>query len=386
MALTITDILQLQSLQKFELVSGKKGLNHYVTSAEIADYEFCSDILHPLENPFEKESLVLSSLLFAKGRPEEILPAVEKLFESGVSGFAYKTVFFSDLPAEVLDFSNENNFPIFRFGMDAFFENVIFEIMDAIQSDDTNLLTENNLSRMINNDLPQSQVYFLSKNISLLFKEYAMGVYIKNCSDEFYMNLDRYFKNFYLNKGLNGKAILCKYKNGLFAILTSRQPSSDAFRIILDEMLDFFDLKNMSDLFVCRSEIHRSYEELDFCFRESYHTYLASYAEKRNLGDYSRLGTYQFLIPQQDSRSMRAFVERYISPLLVRPEYFDTMKCLVLSGGDVSEAAEIFHCHQNTIRYRVSKIKELLHLENETDQNFFSMLSDAMRVYLLMQP
>ena len=96
-----------------------------------------------------------------------------------------------------------------------------------------------------------------------------MGAYIKNCSDEFYMNLDRYFKNFYLNKGLNGKAILCKYKNGLFAILTSRQPSSDAFRIILDEMLDFFDLKNMSDLFVCRSEIHRSYEELDFCFRES---------------------------------------------------------------------------------------------------------------------
>ena len=56
MALTITDILQLQSLQKFELVSGKKGLNHYVTSAEIADYEFCSDILYPLENPFEKET------------------------------------------------------------------------------------------------------------------------------------------------------------------------------------------------------------------------------------------------------------------------------------------------------------------------------------------
>ena len=184
MALTITDILQLQSLQKFELVSGKKGLAHYVTSAEIADYEFCSDILHPLENLFEKESLVLSSLLFAKGHPEEILPAVEKLFESGVSGFAYKTVFFSDLPAEVLDFSNENNFPIFRFGMDAFFENIIFEIMDAIQSDDTNLLTENNLSKMINNDLPRSQVYFLSKNISLLFKEYAMGAYIKNCSDE----------------------------------------------------------------------------------------------------------------------------------------------------------------------------------------------------------
>ena len=69
MALTITDILQLQSLQKFELVSGKKGLAHYVTSAEIADYEFCSDILHPLENLFEKESLVLIQPFFCKRPP-----------------------------------------------------------------------------------------------------------------------------------------------------------------------------------------------------------------------------------------------------------------------------------------------------------------------------
>ena len=78
MALTIKDILQLHSLKKMELISGYQGLLHYVSSAGIADYEFCSDLDYPRENAFEKGSFVLSSLLFAKENPASILPAVKQ--------------------------------------------------------------------------------------------------------------------------------------------------------------------------------------------------------------------------------------------------------------------------------------------------------------------
>lgn len=88
MALTIKDILQLQSLHGFQLISGHKGLSRYVTSAGILDYEVCPDIDYPREAAFEKDSVVLSSLLFAKDNHELILPAVEHLYSSGVSGFA----------------------------------------------------------------------------------------------------------------------------------------------------------------------------------------------------------------------------------------------------------------------------------------------------------
>ena len=133
MALTIKDILQLHSLKKMELISGYQGLLHYVSSAGIADYEFCSDLDYPRENAFEKGSFVLSSLLFAKENPASILPAVKQLFEAGVSALAYKTVIFQDLPEEVIVFSNENDFPIFRFGTNVYFENIIFEITDAMR-------------------------------------------------------------------------------------------------------------------------------------------------------------------------------------------------------------------------------------------------------------
>ena len=392
MALTIKDILQLQSLQGFQLISGHKGLSRYVTSAGILDYETCPDIDYPREAAFEKDSVVLSSLLFANGRPELILPAVEQLYSSGVSGFAYKTVIYSSLPEEVTRFSEEHDFPIFCFGKDTYFENIIFEVMNAVLSDDTNLLTESTIKKMIENDLSKSQVYFLSKNVSLKFKEYAMGVYIKDSSGDLCADIDRYLKNFYLNRNLNDKALMCKYEDGIFAVLTAHQPRQDSFSLILDNLLIFLNpacdsefgtFGSKSGFTVNCSNIHMPHENLDLCFRESYFTYLASSAESRNFRYYSSIGTYQFLIPQRDTEIMQTYMENIINPLKARPEYFETVHRLVLYGGDTCLTADYFGCHQNTIRYRLGKIKALLHLESETEQDFYAVLAAAMRLYLI---
>ena len=179
MALTVKDILQLQSLCSFRLHAGQKGLSRYVVSAGIGDYEFCADIDFPRQTAFEADSLVLSSLLFAKGRPELLLPAVQQLYEAGVSGLAYKTVIFHELPDDVLAFCNAHAFPLFSFGSDAYFENIIYEIMNAVRADDTNLLTEGNIRRMLADDFAKSQVTLLAKSLSLAFKAHVMGVYIK---------------------------------------------------------------------------------------------------------------------------------------------------------------------------------------------------------------
>lgn len=386
MALTVRDMLQLQSLQSFQLIAGQDGLSNHVTSAGIGDYEFCSDIDYPQENAFEKDSLVFSSLLFAKDNPEMLLPAVRRLYESGVAGFAYKTVIYDELPEDVVRFCNENDFPLFSFGIDTYFENIVFEIMNAVRSDDTTLLSESTIRKMIDANLPKTQVYFLSKNISLRFKEYVMGVFL--CSDTcdkentFYTNSDRYLKNIYLHRSLNDKVILSRYENGLFALLTARSDDKRAFEMILGELLDFIGI-DAQKISVSRSSVHKPYDELDFCFRESYHTHLASLAEGRSFSSYELIGTYQFLIPQKDTAAMRQFCDRIIKPLQSKQEYFETVMQLTRCGGDTQAAADFFGCHQNTIRYRLGKIKALLSLESETEQDFYAVLAAAMRLYML---
>ncbi len=100
MALKVKELLQLQSLQGFKLVSGDKGLDKAVCSAGIADYEFAPDVNYHNDNAFDKDSFVISSLLFAQNDSSRILDAVRNLYELGISAFAYKSVIYNELPAE----------------------------------------------------------------------------------------------------------------------------------------------------------------------------------------------------------------------------------------------------------------------------------------------
>ena len=83
---------------------------------------------------------------------------------------------------------------------------------------------------------------------------------------------------------------------------------------------------------------------------------------------------------------MQDYAASVLQPLLAKPEYFETARQLVLCGGDTLLTADRFGCHQNTIRYRLQKIKALLGLESETEQDFYAILAAAVRLHLLQTP
>lgn len=382
MALTVKDILQLEGLSKMRLVAGIKGLDRYVVSLGIADNEFSSFADQSERDVFEPDMIILSTLLFAKEEPDLILSTAKFLCEIGAAALACKTTIFKELPGEVIDFADEHDFPIIQYDADLYMESIIFEILDAVRKEDDNFFSEENLNQMIDGSLTKAQISALSKNISLKLKEYVMTVYIKREDEDFQLNLERYTKIFYLNRNLNTKALVCKYKNGLFVLLTARQKKKESFTIILNELLDFLSPSN-ERLYVSCSLIHDPYKELDQCVRESYYTHMASAAEGKAFGSYDKIGAYQLLVPLADTEIMKDFMSALIGPILERPEFFETIKHLVLNEGDIFKTASSLKCHHNTIRYRISKIKQFLSCEEMSDQEFYVNISLAVRLYML---
>lgn len=376
------DVLLLQSMNKLNIVAGSHGLHNYVTSVGIADYEFCKDVDYPKEGAFEKSSLVLSSLLFAKDEPSLILPAIKSLHEAGVSGLAYKTVIFKELPQEVIDFSNEVNFPILKFGTDTYFENIIVDVMEAIRLDDTNILTEANITKMIEGEFTKSQIATISRGLSLEFKEYSMGVFIKDDKETFAGNIDRWYRNFYLNRSLNKKAILTRYMGGFFLILTSKSEKREGFELIIDQVMEYLGI-DKKDVNVARSQVKSQALLLDLCFRESYHTYIASLCDKKKYEAYQQIGTYQFLIPMRRGQEILDYSNRIMGK--ISEDVLDTIVQLVVNRGDIVQTADDMGCHQNTIRYRVGKAKDALGYEELTDQSFYALIEPAVRLYILNQ-
>ena len=120
-------MLDVASLEKFDfwdhftLISGASGVYRNISNVVILDYE-------GIEGDF-----VITNLLFAKNDPGKIYPAFLSLIEKGVSAFAIKTVFYSDLPDEVMALTEQRQVPVFLFH-DIYIEDVILNITDHLRS------------------------------------------------------------------------------------------------------------------------------------------------------------------------------------------------------------------------------------------------------------
>ena len=97
-------MLDVASLEKFDfwdhftLISGASGVYRNISNVVILDYEGIEGDF----SGFHEGDFVITNLLFAKNDPGKIYPAFLSLIEKGVSAFAIKTVFYSDLPDEVM--------------------------------------------------------------------------------------------------------------------------------------------------------------------------------------------------------------------------------------------------------------------------------------------
>ncbi len=378
MALTVRDIPKLPGLGSLRLLSGSGGLDKKVAAAGIADYEFTPDAGFRDTTDFVRDSFVITSLLFAYGNPGTIIDAVKSLYACGVSAVACKSVIFDRLPDEVLQFSDEHNMPIYSFGKELYFENIIFEVMAALHTDDDAALNTDNIQDMINSYLSAQEVTAICYGISLELKRYITVAYVRY-TDDAPMNADRIYMSISRNRSLRDKILTCGFDNGLFIIITSSKNDIASHDIILKEALDTLPL-DTGRLAVSLSDVHIAFEHLDLGFKESYYCHCASEAEKKDFRYYSDIGIYKLITPLIKSPYILKFSEDYLRGIRDRAEYYLTVLSYSRNHGDFAAVSAEMNCHTNTIRYRISKAKALAGQPDISDTEFYRNVSVAIAI------
>ena len=381
MALTVKDILELPSGQRMKLLAGSKGLTRSVVSVEIADYEFAPDIKFVpganfnLQDDMEPGSFIITSFLFAKDDPSLILSSIETMEEMGMAGLAFKQIIYDQLPAEVIDFAEKKNFPIFAFSKKLWFENIVFDIMYAVQFDDKVYLSEEKIDNMLSGKMTRSELDIILKGISLKLRRYISVIYISG------KNLDagRILRSFYLLKGFHSKGLMVRYEDSLFLITTSDRGDSKSHDLIRAEAFELLGIGTSMDeesMLIGCSDVHEP-SQLDKAFRESRYCSTASSIEGSFFQHFSDTGIYQVILPSMDHAELIAFAKGITSAYDINADLCETVKEYLASGGDVTKTSIALHCHQNTVRYRLGKIRELTGLTTASDSELFMQLKIA---------
>ena len=383
MAITVGMLRKLEITKNFELVAGEGGLDKTIDGTEILDFEFADSTKdYRKDRAFVGNSIVLISFLYAKDDPNLVVDAVEKLIKYDVHALAYKPVIFENLPQKALDIANAMDFPIFRFGGDEFFEDVIINISNMSFAD--RAAEEKNMlfKEIISGRREENQIADYISDSSLKYLA-AFCINAKGIDD-----LESLVKYSIVSKYVKKRTYCGVCEGRLFIVASCEKGNPLDFKEIMSECLSSygidFDILAGSNLGM--SSVTSDGSNTARIIKEAYWCEKIAEIEQVKVKKYADIGMYKFIISRVNDKETLDFAYDYLRPVLSdaegNAELLKTGAEYVFSGGDVAKTAEKLFCHKNTVRYRINKLQEKVDI-NSTEKDFYANLSSAVKMIYL---
>ena len=381
MSITVLDAMKLNSLKNFKLVAGQWGLNRNIEKVGILDYEFVKKI----KGQFIQGEFILSSLLFAKDDVNLLIGAVKSLIEDNVACLAIKNIYYSELPDYIIDYANEANFPIFIFDNSVFFEDIITDITDMIRAVDNYQLLEAKIDIILQKNTSKSVIRELALEINNSFNENFLAFYCKEKRYRNQKNIISILEKYKINNKNDNDSVF-KYRDGILAITTKKKIDKTDWNKVVYDLISKINI-NTDDFYIGVGNKHPSLNDLDIGINESLNALKVGEKAHQNITFYNNIGIYKILLPYLEDHWIQDFYLNLIAPLQNydkknSTEILNTAIAYVENDGNIKNTAISLFQHENTIRYRINKIKEILNMKDQ-DGGFYEQLSIAIKIYKL---
>jgi sugar diacid utilization regulator len=384
--ITISEIAKNSSLKKFPIICGLTGLENEVLKTGIIDYEFAIEGFIENNKPFEYGDFLISSLMFTNGDETALYLMVEKLIKLRVSGLAIKDVFFKTIPKEVIKLCNENSFPIIVFDNTVYFEEIINEIDHSLQVSDWINQHEAKIDILINQELSRYEIEIISRDMGIDKNNYAIAYYMNPKKLISHMSMKKTIKNYSKHPYRNPNNFLLKFKNSFIIIVTSNDSNLKKYEVDFNEILYLTGIRT-DDFSIGISVIHNVISEIDLCFKEALWSCQVAEIISEERKKFSEIGSWNLVISNQNSKYLMRYMENYLNPILkdtsdLSKDLLETTVSYIKCEGNIKLTAKSLNIHENTLRYRLNKIREKL-CPNVNDYVFYENTSLAIKVLLL---
>ena len=386
--LHLNELLKLPIFKNFKLIAGATGLYREVRNVDILEYEWCNknfDVFNP-------EDLVLTSLFFAKDEPELILKSFQKLAARNITAIAIKTVFFQDLPAEVLDFAEAEGIPLFLFNH-AFMEDIIINFNDLMKTQQRHLFFEEKIHDLLTPTLATHTIEAIAREINPSFLPYVTAFYlidkknpgspreIANCMNRLLYKQYRSSHLFYVS--------YLKYQNGLLLLYSGNDAhlAQDAW-LLSQKLLSSYDI-NIDAFYLGVSDTLPTCTALPEAIQQSIDACYICLQTHEKTTHYQKLGFHRLLFEASRNESTTELMQQVLQILQEydqssKSNLLSTLMAYVQHHGEISKTAKSLYQHPNTIRYRLKKAQELLTPVLGND-DFFEQISFLLRLHHLIR-
>ncbi|MCR5770063.1 MAG: PucR family transcriptional regulator [Butyrivibrio sp.] len=373
--LSLSSLNNFDFFNQFKLIAGQNGLYKSIANVVILDYEGIEEAYYG----FQAGDFVITNLMYAKDDPSKIYKSFNSLIEIGVSAFAIKTIFYNTIPDEVIALANEKEVPIFTFS-DIFIEDVILNVTDYLRSSTNYDYYEKLIDSFITKPSYQNEIQQFTGALNIS--------YDNNFASSMYLGFKSIVNDFALQRTLNKTQLALEQLSGKDEIYVVKYKSGMLFIVFFKSESDIpRDLKRFWKNLIHKLSIQASLYNigindsvldismLDIVMRRSIYAFNMCLSTGKNNRSYSDLGTLNAIYPMISDSYIKQYRIELISKIepgcknledFHSTESYRTLKSCIDNNFDMILVGNDLFQHQNTIRYRIKKIKELLGITNDT--------------------
>lgn len=375
--LDVASLQQFDFFANFTLCAGTKGLYRTISNVVVLDHEGLEEDF----GDFHKGDFVITNLFYAKDNPDKIFSSFSQLMDIGISAIAIKSIFFHELPHNIILLAEKCNVPIFFFHS-IYIEDVILNITDYLRSSTNYNYYENLIDALLHKDNNDSII----KNIlSEMLKEHhsflsCMYISYKDAIDDF--SIQRNLNNLQHKKSnldYQSDFYFVKYKKGILFLYFFKEELSP---LLLNQKWDntFFDLDiKKAQFYIGISDELVPIKKAEIAIQRSLYSTKCCILESTDKKNYSDLNINNLILPICES----AYIKAYLTDLydLIKSNesqqnnhLSETLKAYVLNNFHIDHTSQMLFQHPNTIRYRINKIKSMIGIEDDFEFHMISLL------------
>ncbi len=374
MAVTVRDTLNLPIFKDAKILAGESGLDNEITRVNFIEMP---------SNPVNDEKLTapgefkITGFFAYRDNVTKLVSEFESLVSERSSGICLIDEYFQQLPIDIINYANKSGLPILLISKNISYADIITGIMELIIKSKDDKILEGIVDNILSSNRSQVEIRKLAREINYSFNEFVVTIYFSTFDKK---KLKTNFLDQVVKKEVGWSAV--KYNKGILLILTFKESTEVNIKEKISLVMDIIK-GNLARYLIGVSDIYTDLGMLDNCINEALLAHNSTNNLNQSVVFYKELGVYKLLFQLKTDRRLRKFRDEIILPLRDYErkndvELINTAKCFLENDGNIKKTSVELFLHENTVRYRIDKIKEILNMK-KTTIGFYVQLSLALK-------
>jgi hypothetical protein len=366
MALTVGNLFKESVKYHMKLLAGENGLSNLVQWVHLIETCEGAQFLHGNE-------MVITECILARDE-DTLLSFVETLYRLNASALIVNTGMFIDsIPAAVISFCNENNFPIFSIPWEVPLVDVTREycqrIMDSdVKAESVATVTKNLIFHIGEKDALIRQMERLGYLPTCTMTILCISLDIETGTEKF-VNESQKLKLLAEStaKSINDQYISFEYQERRIVILIDY--SEKNLELYLDRFFKKLSAqKLLPGIYIGVGDAIKGLENQDENFMRAYTSCEIAAKQKKHVLRYQDLGMYKLLANVENTTVLTEFYKDTFGKLIEYDNENGTdlhkfIKTYIESNGHQGDVSEKLFIHRNTANNYVKKVEEIMNLD-----------------------